>query len=290
MKRGHGFIWAKALVILCGVLLFVGCDRRTEASMPERLTEVILETPMSFATRFYPMDGMTCLDITAGENGYLLLAQENDVMQEIALDASFQVLSRQSAAPEAKALLREGKACFTYEGQAETGFSVRQNGEEKFTVQGEPNCQMAAVGQTLYLVTAGQLYVDGQQVSLPENWSATGLLKLKGQMLVALASHEGEVEISFLYPVSPNLREVAAPEEGTSFSGLAGLCSWDDSYGYLLRENQICRTDGEELIVYIDLTQQNLDGAQLLRILPLTGGKLLLLWSDGFTVCTPTLE
>ena len=110
--------------------------------MPERLTEVILETPMSFATRFYPMDGMTCLDITAGENGYLLLAQENDVMQEIALDASFQVLSRQSAAPEAKALLREGKACFTYEGQAETGFSVRQNGEEKFTVQGEPNCQM----------------------------------------------------------------------------------------------------------------------------------------------------
>ena len=146
--------------------------------MPERLTEVILETPMSFATRFYPMDGMTCLDITAGENGYLLLAQENDVMQEIALDASFQVLSRQSA----------------------------------------------------------------------------------------------------------------APEEGTSFSGLAGLCSWDDSYGYLLRENQICRTDGEELIVYIDLTQQNLDGAQLLRILPLTGGKLLLLWSDGFTVCTPTLE
>ena len=42
--------------------------------MPERLTEVILETPMSFATRFYPMDGMTCLDITAGENGYLLLA------------------------------------------------------------------------------------------------------------------------------------------------------------------------------------------------------------------------
>ena len=216
MKRGHGFIWAKALVILCGVLLLVGCDRRTEASMPERLTEVILETPMSFATRFYPMDGMTCLDITAGENGYLLLAQENDVMQEIALDASFQVLSRQSAAPEAKALLREGKACFTYEGQAETGFSVRQNGEEKFTVQGEPNCQMAAVGQTLYLVTAGQLYVDGQQVSLPENWSATGLLKLKGQMLVALASHEGEVEISFLYPVSPNLREVAAPEEGTS--------------------------------------------------------------------------
>ena len=54
MKRGHGFIWAKALVILCGVLLLVGCDRRTEASMPERLTEVILETPMSFATRFYP--------------------------------------------------------------------------------------------------------------------------------------------------------------------------------------------------------------------------------------------
>ena len=87
----------------------------------------------------------------------------------------------------------------------------------------------------------------------------------------------------------PVLAVVLSLARGAVISAAAGRDPLA-AYGYLLRENQICRTDGEELIVYIDLTQQNLDGAQLLRILPLTGGKLLLLWSDGFTVCTPTLE
>ena len=102
----------------------------------------------------------------------------------------FQVLSRQSRAGGQGPVL-EGKACFTYEGQAETGFSVRQNGEEKFTVQGEPNCQMAAVGQTLYLVTAGAVVCRWTAGISTGELVRNGLLKLKGQMLVALASHEG---------------------------------------------------------------------------------------------------